>query len=540
MMKKTLKSVLAVSAFAFAMTGCTGDYININGNQYQPGNLDADDYALSSSMNNIAGTVVPADVNCNQFTDCLLGGVLGGYFSDGNDNFRTSFARNNAPNNWYSVFLTDSKIISTLYTNISMVEGYCETSGNVVPLAIANVIKVAAMSRVTDCYGPIPYSQIGFEGIMQTPYDSQQEVYNQFFEDLNTAIEELNANRGEALNPLSDYIYAGDVEKWIKFANSLKLRLAIRIAYADNAKAKQMAEEAVNSANGGVIETNDETAAWRYFETSTNPMRTAIMYNNQDSRPAADIICYMNGYNDPRRAQYFTESNWKDSDGNFIKDSQGNPVQYVGVRRGWDTYNALAWGIKFSGINLDAHAPLYWLNAAEVAFLRAEAVAVFGFNMGGTAEQFYNDGIRLSFEQYGVSGAEDYLSDSTSVPANYYDPSGVNAWSGSLPQVTIKWDESATTEEKQERIMIQKWIANYTIGNEAWADIRRTGYPKLIPVAYDGSNGVVDINVGPQRMAYPQDEYSNNTANVQKAVSDYLKGPDNMATRVWWACKPGL
>lgn len=536
-MKKTLKSVLAVSAFALIMTGCTGDYININGNQYQPDNLDADDYALSSSMNNIAGTVVPADVNCNQFTDCLLGGVLGGYFSDGNDNFLTSFARNCAPNNWSRVFLVDEKIISTLYTNISMIEGYCETSGNVVPLAIANVIKVATMSRVTDCYGPIPYTQIGFEGIMQTPYDSQADVYNAFFEDLNTSIEELNANRGEALNPLSDYVYGGDVEKWIKFANSLKLRLAMRIAYADATLAKQMAEEAVNSANGGVIESNEETAAWRYFETSTNPMRTAIMYNNQDTRPAADIICYMNGYNDPRRAAYFTESDWKDADGNFITDTQGNPVQYVGVRRGWTSYNALNWGIKFSGVNLDAHAPLYWLNAAEVAFLRAEGAAVFGWNMGGTAEYFYNQGIRLSFEQYGCSGADAYLADSTSVPAKYYDPSGVNSWTGTLPQVTIKWDESATTEAKQERILIQKWIANFTIGNESWADIRRTGYPKLIPVAYDGSNGVVDTSVGPQRMAYPQEEYSNNTANVQKAVSDYLKGPDNMATRLWWACK---
>jgi hypothetical protein len=126
------------------------------------------------------------------------------------------------------------------------------------------------------------------------------------------------------------------------------------------------------------------------------------------------------------------------------------------------------------------------------------------------------------------------------VPAAYDDPSGVNPWTGSLPAVTIKWDESASTETKQEKIIVQKWIANYKLGNEAWADIRRTGYPKLIPVAYNGSGGIVDSNRGPERMVYPQSEYSNNGANLQAAITNYLKGPDNMATKVWWACKPGL
>ena len=88
-------------------------------------------------------------------------------------------------------------------------------------------------------------------------------------------------------------------------------------------------------------------------------------------------------------------------------------------------------------------------------------------------------------------------------------------------------------------ILTQKWIANWKLGNEAWADYRRTGYPFLIPVAYNGSN-VVDINRGPQRLPYPAAEYTDNLTNVQSAVSNYLNGPDNLATKVWWACKPGL
>jgi len=537
-MKHIIYNIIAGGALALATTGCTGDYMDINTDPFQPTDLTADDYALVSSMTNICSTVIPSDVNCCQFTDCLLGGTLGGYFADG-ANFTTSFIRNNAPSNWYGVFLTDSKIISTLYTNMALVEGFCETSGQVNPVAVANIIKVAAMSRVTDCYGPIPYSKIGYEGVMKTPYDSQEEVYNKFFEELDAARATLLANRTAVLSPLTDKVYAGNIDNWIKFCNSLQLRLAMRVSYANPTLAQAKAEAAVDPANGGVIETNEENATWKNYTTTTNSMRTAIMYNSQDSRPAADIICYMNGYNDPRRPSYFVASEWKNEDGSYMTDAAGNSLEYVGIRRGWTTFNT-QWSVKFSGINLPGNSPALWLNASEVCFLRAEGAAVFGWNMGGTAESFYNRGIELSFENYGVADkAAAYINDSTSRPAAYTDPSGFNPWSGSLPALTIKWDESATTEVKQQRIITQKWIANYTLGNEAWADYRRTGYPTLIPVAYNGSN-VVDVNRGPQRQPYPTSEYTDNLVNVQKAVSDYLKGPDNLATKVWWAAKPGL
>ena len=107
-------------------------------------------------------------------------------------------------------------------------------------------------------------------------------------------------------------------------------------------------------------------------------------------------------------------------------------------------------------------------------------------------------------------------------------------------QITIKWDENADLEKKQERIITQKWIANWMLGNEAWADYRRTGYPKLIPATTEGnlSGGIVNSNRGVRRMPYPLEEYTSNTENVQNAVNQYLKGIDNMSVDVWWACKP--
>ena len=513
-----------IASLAVAATACTGDYEDINSNPYEPGDLTGDDYALSSQLNNIAGCVMSSDVNTIQFTDALLGGTLGGYFSDANSSFENSFARYNPTNDWSRVFMKSDRIIPTLYANLGQVEMLGEKAGDPVPYAVATVIKIAAMSRVTDTYGPIPYSAIGETTDLAVPYDSQKDVYNEFFTELSEAIETLDTHRGSALSPMGDYVYGGDINKWVKFANSLKLRLAMRVSFVDRKLSRQMAEEAIK---GGVIESNADNATWKYFSTLTNPLYTAVMYNSSgsetggDTHAAADIICYMNGYDDPRREAYFLKSTF---DG----------IDYVGLRRGWETFNK-SWGFCLSGLGVNSNDPLIWMTASEVAFLRAEGAAIHNFDMGGNAADFYNSGIALSFEQWGVAGAEAYMQNSTARPQAYVDPTEQNPYNGALSDITIKWDDSANSETKLERIITQKWIALYYNGNEAWAELRRTGYPKLIPVEYNGSGGVVDSNKGPQRMPYPQEEYTNNSYNVTSAVNNLLGGPDNMATKMWWA-----
>lgn len=189
--------------------------------------------------------------------------------------------------------------------------------------------------------------------------------------------------------PSADFVYSGNVQQWIKFANSLKLRLAMRISYANPTKAKEMAESAVKH-EFGVIEENEDNAAWHYFGTITNSLFTVINYNGDESRPSADIVCYMNGYKDNRRASYF-----KNEDGAW------NQNTFVGLRRSIDRgSSASQYFSKYSAINISAGDPVQWMNAAEVAFLRAEGVAVFGFDLGGTAQSFYEQGVRLSFEQW--------------------------------------------------------------------------------------------------------------------------------------------
>lgn len=525
-MESKIINKLFLGTLVLSFVACTSNYMNINSDPYQPGDLSIDDYALGSAMSNLAGCVVSPDVNTAQFTDCLLGGPLGGYFADSNSGWAATISNFNAKNDWTRVFLKSDKVIPVLFSNLNTVKAVSENTQNMVPYAIAKIIKVAAMSRITDTYGPIPYSKIGADGKITIPYDSQEEVYNKFFEELNDAITTLTANKNAALVATTDYVYSGNVQQWIKFANSLKLRLAIRIAYVNNTKAKEMAESAIKQ-EMGVIESNNDNAQWDYFKTLSNPLYTAIRYNEEksggDSHAAADIICYMNGYNDNRRAAYFEKSGWEGKD-------------YVGLRRGINLEKAKDSFIKYSKVKMSASAPIFWMNAAEVAFLRAEGKAIFDFDMGGDAASFYNKGVRLSFEQWGASDVDTYLNDKTSTPTTYIDPANLNTYAPSISTITIKWNESATKEEKQERIITQKWIANWLLGNEAWTDYRRTGYPNLIPATDEGnlSGGIVNNNKGARRMPYPSEEYTNNTENVQVAVNKYLGGSDNMTTDLWW------
>lgn len=529
---KTGAAFLAASLFA----GCTAHYLEINTNPYEVSKEQTltDGYAIGAAISALCGTVVSTDVNTAQFTDCLLGGPMGGYYST-TGAFAKTIDNYNPTDDWTRVFLASDRIIPTLYSNLNEI---ADITDDPVTLAIAKIIKITAMLRVTDTYGPIPYSKIGEGGAIAVEYDSQEAVYDAMFAELDEVISTLTENKLSGISPKADPIYDGTAVKWCKFANSLKLRMAMRISYAAPEKSRKYAEEAVKH-EIGVFTSNADNATLRTvaFGEKGNPLYTAIKYNQPsgcntggDTHAAADIITYMNGYNDPRRPVYFIPSEF---DG----------IEYVGIRVRIEKPALNSLGRKYSGVKISPSDPLVWMNAAEVCFLKAEAEAVFGYDMGaGTAGDFYNEGIRLSFEQFGVSGADAYLNDAVSRPAVYIDPAGQNSYSEMLSEITVKWDESASTAQKQERILIQKWIANFNNGNEAWADHRRTGYPHLFPATDAGnkSDGIVSSVYGARRMRYPLAEYTNNGENVNYAVSALLKGKDNMATRLWWDCNPAI
>lgn len=127
-----------------------------------------------------------------------------------------------------------------------------------------------------------------------------------------------------------------------------------------------------------------------------------------------------------------------------------------------------------------------------------------------------------------------YINDDISTPAAYTDPLNAKNNAPSPSGITIKWDESATMEQKLERIITQKWIANFPEGQEAWSEFRRTGYPKLFPVANNNSGGLISTDVQIRRLPFSPNEYTTNNAEVTKAIQLLSTPKDDGSTRLWW------
>lgn len=525
--KSTAYLLLIWAIIGFA--ACTDKYDDYNKSKTgaTEEEMGRDGYILRSYLLTMQNWVVPTDVNACQFIECLMGGTFGGYLADSNDGFNNRNFSTYAPeNHWIKVAFND--IIPKIITNHSYIKN---ATDDPIPIAVSDIIKVIAIQRITDIYGPIPYSRIGEDGKLNAPYDSQESIYKKMIEELDAAIITLTEHRTENFSSKADLVYRGNVENWIRLGNSIKLRMAIRMADVNPTLAQAKAEEAVNH-EVGTMRSNTDNALM--VVTNTNPFRKIMYeYNEGDSRVSADITSYMNGYNDPRRDKYFTKSTFTTS---------GITNGFHGFRSGI-MIPGIAEIKQYANMNVATDSKILWMNAAESAFLKAEG-ALRGWNMGtpsisgsSVAEGFYKMGISLSFDQWGSAGANEYTEDATSIPQVYKDPLGTFSYIGTTSNITIKWDASASTEKNLERIITQKWIANFPLGIEAWSEFRRTGYPKLMKVERNNSGGKVDSDRMARRLPYPQEEYTENGTNVSIAVSQYLKGTDNMGTDIWWAKK---
>ena len=275
---KNIINSFAAIAVAVGSVSCTGAYLDINRDPYgvTDDEMGRDGYNVKAALVGMMSGVISTDVNTAQFTDVLLGSALSGYLAPAKDGWNNvTIANYNATEDWFNVFMASDRIIPVIYTNYKQLKNSTDDP-NI--LAVGDIVKVAAMHRVTDTYGPIPYSQIGNNGEISVPYDSQKDVYKKMFEELNAAIETLASNRTNNFSASADVIYGGNVEKWIKFANSLKLRLAMRICYADPELSKQMADEAIND-EVGLMTSNSDNALFSYWGTDGNTLRVSIRYN---------------------------------------------------------------------------------------------------------------------------------------------------------------------------------------------------------------------------------------------------------------------
>lgn len=524
--------LLIAAGFVTVAVSCLDNFdeYNHNPNETTDEELKRDNYNVGSKLLQLQNEVIPTEEHLYQFTEILAGDAFGGYAESTSDSWETKYSTFNPSADWLKAPFVD--LMTGTYPPY---RGIRKATTDPVPLALADLLRVAIMHRVTDQYGPIPYSKIVEDKKEQltVPYDTQQEVYNKMFEELDAAIAVLNDNLSLSTEAFGDYdqVYGGNISKWVLFANSLKLRMAMRLTYADETLAKTKALEAIN---GGVIESNADNAK---FQPILN--RCAMIWNDwQDHVISADLDSYMNGYDDPRRAKMFTSVTVveKVKDPVTGTETQVEKQVFRGLRIGTTPRSAVAAKQKCSFPIISDTDPFLWMNAAEVAFLKAE----YELRWGSVTEAgaLYRKGVELSFEERGAGNADTYLA-TVARPEKYTDPL-TNSSMMPLSTITPVWNDSDPLETALERIITQKWIAIFPLGNEAWAEYRRTGYPRLAPVPddCDKSGGAVTPKYGARRIQYPTEEYAENRTNVTEAVQKEFNGTDNAGGRVWWDKKP--
>jgi hypothetical protein len=387
--------------------------------------------------------------------------------------------------------------------------------------AMAKVWRVEMYHRMSDYFGPIIYSQFG-NGKTTVAYDAQADIYHSFFKTLDTAVQVLKQNTGSNAFGGNDQVYSGNADKWYRFANSLRLRLAMRISYVEPLLAQAEAEKAVTA---GVITNNSDNASVLSTVNSINWL--SIWTYIDEFRMSATMQSVLTGFNDPRIGEYYGPAK---VGGGYAGVRNGLPaVEKGGSLNAEHSFVSSKYlPIARGGANL----PNRLMSAAEVYFLRAEG-ALRGWNMGGSDLDLYNSGIQMSLsERTTVPQAQiDAYINSTNTPVAINDKWNTPAMS----DIAVKYETAGSFERKLEQIITQKWIALYPDGWEAWSERRRTGYPRGYPVI-NSLNPLVPKDSIMRRLTFTSGEISNNKTAVDNART-LLKGPDANNTKLWWDAK---
>ncbi|MFC2109139.1 RagB/SusD family nutrient uptake outer membrane protein [Bacteroidota bacterium] len=517
-MKKLIKYTI-VSALAITMGSCTDDFENINTN---PTGISAE--SLTQMNNHIGGSFTPMFLNVFNVTPAwnfqlqqnLIGDVYSGYMTP-----PTPFAGNvnnmtySLVNGWNGFPWSDAygSVMPFVLDVKNAVELSGEASGEKF-VHLANIIRVMAMHRVSDIYGPIRYSK--FDDFATTGiYDSQEVAYTTFFNELGAAIDALESFEADTQFAAFDMSsLKGDIALWRKFANSLRLRLAMRVVKVNPTLAKTQGEMALAS-NAGLMDSD------MYINTGFAHPLTVISGSWGDIRMGAEMESILTGYDDPRLDTYFTPA----------VDAALNGA-YKGIRMGIEIEAKSQYGAHSAIGSVVDGETIQWMTAAEVHFLQAEA-ALRGWSGAGTAKAHYDAGVSASFAQHGAGDASTYLADNTKTPADFVDAINSANDIAYASDVKIAYDAAGSNEEQLEQIITQKWIAMFPDGQEAWSEFRRTGYPRIFPVVVNNSGGTIDTNIQIRRINFVDNEVNTNGTNVTTAVG-YLNGPDNGGTRLWW------
>lgn len=376
---------------------------------------------------------------------------------------------------------------------------------------------------LTDEYGDIPYSQAGAgltERTLFPVYDRQQDIYPKIIQELTEASAALDA--GGTIET-GDLLYAGNIDKWKKFANSLLLRAGMRLSKIDASKAQTTVQAAFSA---GVITDNADNAVIRHDANFQQPIGGTLngseAANFYLTKPFVDQL---KNTNDPRlKAIAIRYVGAVSGAGQTVAVGTTDPTKQIGMPIGYDngsiaakaTADGLASFYDYSQVDrrrmVKTSSPVFLVTAAQTNLLLAEA-RHRGWITTGNAADYFAEGIRAHMNQMAS-----------------YDPN--SAVPGGDRDTYVAANPLTAGNELQQ-INTQYWIASFLNGPEAFANFRRSGYPALTPNPYGQPNNPdVPNNTFIRRLTYPTSELSVNTNNVNEAIG--RQGADKLSTRVWW------
>ena len=486
-MKYTFLKSLAMVGLIALVSGCTKDFDEINVTPNSP-----------TAVN--SGLLLP------QIQRDMMNALMGETWGIGNIVIQHT-AKNQFVNEDRYLWGELNSIWNNVYDNmrdVKIILQQSEANGEQNYKAVALIMKSWMFTLATDAYGDVPYSEAlnAKEGQNYPKYDKQEDIYNGILSDLKTASDLLGTS-SEAV--AGDVIFKGDITKWKKLANSLRIRALMRISNKRDVSA-DLRSIVDNAANYPVFESVADNAVYSYASSAPDqfPLHSSRIGSFNEFRASKTLLDTLKTLNDPRMSIFFRPTP--------STIGSANPV-YVGIPNGMNDVDALQFNggpqfqstigtlfyeeaVTSKGLSI---AKGVIMTFAELQFLLAEA-AEKGL-ISGDAKTYYENGVNASFSFYGLT-----------TPANYF----------TLPQV----DYTGSQQQKLSKIGFQKWVSLYFQGLEAWFDWRRTGIPALLPGISNQNNNLI-----PVRFRYPIIEQALNNAAYKEAIQ--RQGPDDLNSKMW-------
>lgn len=525
-----------ISAVALLLVACTKDFEEYNTDPNNPTKV-----TTASLLTNAQKAIL------DHTRDAWWGGrqtfVWSQYFSQRNYTEEDRYLiRQNVNNSYWGILyrdVMDLVEIIRLNTDDATKDAASVYGPNNNQIAVAKILKAYVMQIMTDTWGDMPYQQaFDIENHLSPVYDTQESIYADLIKELTDASDMIDIN--ESAFTVGDIIYGGDPVRWKRFANSLKLRVAIRMKDVPNSNWQTYFDEAVAA---GVFQSNNDNALFTYIGTDPNnsPMYNEYRVNLRNdftvSKQFVDLLKGIDdtlnnktnpfqGMIDPRFAIFI-------SDVNVDVFGGGDPLQIEGIPYGLSNANAR----RFRSFtpNFFYYLAIFNLPNAKLAYMTYPEVCFLMSERNNWDQTWYTDGVSASLDMWGAMANELYGWSSSRFSQYQTDAA---TYLANLPAAT------------PDRIITQKYINGYLDGSEAWAEVRRTGFPSMLvrpgeityrgPVITDENGNPIDVLFAPYadvndiipRQTYPYEEQTLNAENYKSAVAIF--GPDEHKTKLWW------